>query len=552
MNTTKHNAPSTAPNLVKWSARVGAALCALLVLIPMAVIVMAIGEFDAELWDFLLDYQLPILLKNTAILTVGVGLGVLWVGASCAWLLAMYRFPASKVLSWAMMLPLAMPAYVLAFTQLGFFEYSGAISTYLRQSWGFENGLPDIRNAFGVSAVLTLAFYPYVYLLAKNAFSTMGNRALEVGASLGLSPVRSFFKIALPMARPWLAGGLMLALMEVLADFGAVSIFGFETFTTAIYEAWFGFFSLQTAKQLASLLIGFVFILVIFEQLSRRRRRFEQAGRGTTTQPVRLKGIKAYLATAYCVLILMMAFVIPIIQLLAWAVQTWEGVLWGQLWTQAWHSLVTALAGAAAVVAVALMLSLAGRYDNSLFTKFTTKISIMGYAIPGTVLAVGVFVPVAYLDNWLIDVLRLPEGTSIFRATLSVMIVAYVIRFLALGVSSVAAGMERIKPSYVESANALGVSGLPVLTRIYLPLIKGSLGVALLMTFVDIMKEMPLTLMMRPHHWDMLSVRIYSFTMEGLFDKAALPALVIVLTGLVPVLLFSRWSEDEQHNTTMS
>lgn len=533
-------------DIAKLSAKIGVSIAAVLVLVPMVVIVAAIGEFDVELWDFLLEYQLPVLLKNTAILAVGVGLGVLFVGASSAWLLAMYRFPSSHFLTWAMMLPLAVPAYVLAFTQLGLFEYSGVISTYLRERWGFENGLPDIKNAFGVSAVMTLAFYPYVYLLAKNAFATMGSRALEVGASLGLSPVQSFVKIALPMARPWLAGGLMLALMEVLADFGAVSIFGFETFTTAIYEAWFGFFSLQTAKQLASLLIGFVFVLVVFEQLSRRHRRFEQAGRGNDTVPLVLRGWKAYLAAAYCWLVLLLAFFVPIGQLIVWTFETWQGVAWQQLWQQAWHSLAVSLVGAMTVTVVALAIVLAIRYDDGYFTKIAAKLSVMGYAIPGTVLAVGVFVPVAHLDNWLIATFGLPEGTVIFRTTLSVMIVAYLIRFLALGVSSVAAGMERIKPSYAEAANSLGVSGFAVLHKVYLPLLKGSLGVALLMTFVDIMKEMPITLMMRPHDWDMLSVRIYAFTMEGMFDKAALPALVIVITGLVPVLLFSRWSNHRQ------
>lgn len=521
--------------------------CALLVVIPVAVIVAAIGEFDAEIWTFLLEYQLPVLLKNTLFLAVAVGFGVVFLGASSAWLLAMYRFPLSGVLSWAMMLPLAVPAYVLAFTQLGFFEYSGMASTYLREQWGFETGLPDIRNGVGVAAVMSLAFYPYVYLLAKNAFSTMGVRALEVGASLGLSPWQAFFKVALPMARPWIAGGLMLALMEVLADFGTVSIFGFETFTTAIYDAWFGFFSLETAKQLASLLIGFVFLLVLLESLSRKKRRFEQAGRGSDVVARPLKGVRAWLACAWCLGILTLGFILPVVQLVAWAVDYWQFVDFSALFYQAWHSLLTALLAAFFVAMAALFLVLAHHYDGSKLATAGLKIATLGYAIPGSVLAVGVFVPVAALDNVLVDFLGLETGSAIFKGTIFVMVLALVLRFLALGVSSVSAGFARVKPSYVEAAQSLGVSGFGVLKSVYVPLLKGALGVALLMTFVDVMKEMPITLMMRPHDWDMLSVRIYSFTMEGMYDRAALPALIIVLVGLLPVIGFSKIGQDQQN-----
>ncbi len=290
--------------------------CATLVLIPIAVIVAALGEFDAEIWTFLLEYQLPTLLGNTLFLVITVGFGVIALGASLAWLTAMYRFPMRSFFSWAMMLPLAIPAYVLAFVQLGIFDYTGVISTYLREAHGFEQGLPDVRHGGGLAVVMSFSFYPYVYLLARNAFASMGARSLEVGASLGLSPARSFWRIALPMARPWIAGGSILALMEVLADFGTVSVFGFETFTTAIYEAWFGFYSLETAKQLATLLISLVFIVVVLEQLSRKERRFEATGRGSRHHAKTLTGINQWLAFGYCTLVLGVAFALPVMQLL--------------------------------------------------------------------------------------------------------------------------------------------------------------------------------------------------------------------------------------------
>lgn len=515
-------------------------LCMALVLMPLSVIMLAFGEFDQEIWGFLLDYQLPLLVKNTLILLLMTAVGVLLVGVSTAWLTAMYRFPLRGVLFWAMMLPLTVPAYVLAFVQVGMFDYTGAISTYLRQAHGFEQGLPDVRNIWGLSVVMILTFYPYVYLLARNAFLSMGQQSLEVGASLGLSPKQSAMKIALPMARPWVLGGLMLALMEVLADFGAVSIFGVETFTTAIYQAWYGFFSIETAKQLASLLIVFVFALMFLEQVTRGGQRFAiDKSAQASIKP--LQGTKAWLATLYCVLVLTLGFLLPLGQLMVWAVVDWQWQSLHALLNPMWHSVLIGLMGAGLTAVVALLLVMAKRSDNSRFAQVATRVATLGYAIPGAILALGVFVPVAGLDNWLIERLSLSEDmTGIFKGTLLVMLVAYVIRFLALAVSSVESGFERILPSMTESAVSLGVVGHRLITKVYLPLLKGSLGIALLMVFVDIMKEMPITLMTRPYDWDTLAVRIYAYTMEGQFNEASLPALVIVLAGLVPVIVFAK------------
>ncbi len=520
-------------------------ICIALVCVPIAVIVAALGEFDTEIWTFLLEFQLPLLLKNTFFLILGVGIGTAFLGTSCAWLTAMYDFPLRRFFFWAMMLPLAVPAYVLAFTQMGLFDYSGALNTWFREQYGIEQFLPEIRHGFGLAMVMSLTFYPYVYLLARNAFGSMGQRALEAGASLGLSPTLSFFKLALPMARPWIAGGVILALMEVLADFGTVSIFGYDTFTTAIYQAWFDFFSLETAKQLAALLITAVFILLALEQFSRGNRRFNQAGKA---QQHRRKGLPngvKWLATGYCGVILMLAFLIPVVQLAIWAWETWHDGFNTTLWLHAWHSFIASLLAALLVATVALLLALAKRADKSRFAAISARIATLGYAIPGTVLAVGVFVPVAWLDNILIDYLRLPEGTTgVFKGTLGVMLVAYLIRFLAVGYAAVEAGLERISPSQAEAARSLGCTGLGVLKRVYLPLLKGALGTAVLMAFVDMMKEMPITLMTRPYDWDTLAVRVYAFTMEGQYANAALPALLIVLTGLIPVILFSRTEQN--------
>lgn len=511
-------------------------LCVLLVLVPITVIIASVQEFDAEIWAFLLDYQLPILLKNTAILALSVAVGVVVLGVSTAWLTTMYRFPAQKWLAFAMMLPMAMPAYVLAFTWVGLFAYSGAIGEGLRQL-----GLPaiDIRNGAGLSVVMSLAFYPYVYLLAKSAFATMGGRAMEAGASLGLSPYQAFFKIALPMARPFIVGGLWLCMMEVLADFGTVSVFGYETFTTAIYEAWFGFFSLETAKQLALILISFVLILVVLEQASRGKRQFYEAGKASRYEPVALVGIKKYLASGYCLLIMTLAFFVPLGQLIVWVASSVDSVRWGELLGQTLRSLLMSTLSGLLVGVVALGLVLAKQTLKTRWATLGLKIATLGYAIPGTVLAVGIFVPIAWLDNWLIGTFSL-SATAIFKGTLFVMLLAYLVRFLALGVQAVGAGADRIQAGYMESAYTLGKTPIQAVREVYVPMIKGSLWVAMLMTFVDVMKEIPITLMMRPTGFDMLSARIYAFTTEGLYDKAAFPALIVVLVGLLPVIGFAK------------
>lgn len=521
-------------------ARFWLLLCLLLVLLPIGVVVMGFGEINAEIWSFLLEYQLPMLVKNTLVLLLITAIGVTLLGVSTAWLTAMYRFPGSRLFFWAMMLPLTLPAYVLAFVQVGMFDYTGFISTYLREQYGFEQGLPDIRNMWGLSSAMILTFYPYVYLLARNAFLTMGQQAMEVGASMGLSPFKSVIKVALPMARPWIIGGLLLAMMEVLADFGAVAIFGVETFTTAIYQAWFSMYSIETAKQLASLLVLFVFGLIVLEQLSRGQRRFA-SNKSRPSQRKTLRGVGKWLALAYCSLILLMGFILPMLQLFAWVIKHWQLEVIKSLWSPMWHSLAGGVIGAVMIAMVALLLVLAKRSDHSRFAKVASRIATLGYAIPGSVLAIGIFIPVAGLDNWLLSWLPVDEGTTgIIKGTLVVMLVAYVIRFLALAVSSIEAGFERMRPSLTESALILGVRGWQLVHRVYLPLVKGSLGVALLMVFVDIMKEMPITLMTRPSEWDTLAVRIYAYTMEGQFEQAALPALVIVLVGLLPVMLFSK------------
>jgi len=527
--------------LPRW--RIVALSISLITLVPLLLILASITRPDAELWSHLLEFQLPELIANTAWLLGGVGLGVLLLGVPLAWLVAVYDFPGRRVFNWALMLPMALPAYVMAFSQLGLFDFTGPIQSWLRDTTGDSSWVPAIRSTGGVIAVLVLAFYPYVYLLARNAFATMGRRALEVGQSLGLSPLAGFWHVALPMARPWIAGGLTLALMETLADFGTVAIFNFDTFTTAIYKAWFALFSLPTAMQLASLLVMLVFVLVVLEQHSRGRRAYTQAGKAAPQPRLRLTGVSAWAASGFAALVLLFAFALPVAQLGWWAWSVFDTEFDADFIGYVGRSLWLALIAAVVVTLVALLLSYAQRRDAK--SALIARLATLGYAVPGTVLAVGVFVPIARLDNWLLANFAWPEGTgAILKGTLLVMLLAYTARFLAVGHSAVDAAMHRITRSQEEAARNLGYSGFGLLARLHLPLLSGGLFTAVLMEFVDVMKEMPITLMTRPFGWDTLAVRIFNFTSEGEWERAALPALALVIAGLLPVIVLSRQKES--------
>ena len=521
------------------------ALCAL-TLVPLLVVVSGVGQADAKIWTHLLENQLSLLIRNTVGLAVLTALFCLLIGASLGWLVAVYEFPGSRWLEWALMLPLAVPAYVMAFSQLGLFDFTGPVQTALRALTGKNvQALFPLRSMIGVSLVMSLAFYPYVYLLARNAFKTMGQRALEVGQSLGYSPRQAFWRVAMPMARPWLFGGVMLVVMETLADFGAVSVFNFDTLTSGIYKVWFSLFSLPTAQQLASILLLLVLLIVGIEHYWRGRRSYSAVSNAAKNKPVKLKGIAAWRATLWATSVFLFAFALPVGQLIVWATPTLAQDLNIDFLAFVRGSIGLSALASFSVVAAALALSIAKRHSKSGFKHPLLLLSTIGYAVPGTVLAVGVFAPVAGLDNFFFSHV-FPESNlnSIFKGSLLVMMWAYVVRFLAVGFSSADAAILRITANHARAARSLGMSGLLLLRRLHLPLMRGGLLTGLMLVFVDVMKEMPITLMTRPFGWDTLSVRIFSLTSEGLWREAALPALALILAGLLPVLYLTRQEKN--------
>jgi len=535
-----------------WSRPSGWMLFAMgvaaLVLVPVAVTFSAFAHVEGDILAHLTEFVLPELLANTGWLVLGVGIGVSVLGVSLAWLVAMCEFPGRRLFDWALLLPLALPAYVTAFVAIGLLDFTGPLQTALREAFG-PMKLPEIRSRGGVILVMTLALYPYVYLIARNAFATQGAIALEAAQSLGLSRRQGFFRVALPMARPWIAAGLMLALMETLADFGTMAIFNYDTFTTAIYKAWYSLFSLPAAAQLASILILFVLVAVVFEQRSRMQMRYGTVGRSTASRRIKLSPLLAGLSLLYAGGVLAVAFIIPVSQLALWARDVMANDLDSRYWAFAWHSLLLASMGALMVVAVALLLAYAGRQRPGQAMVWIQRLATIGYAFPGAVLAVGLFIPVAWLDNLLIDTGRDWfgfEGSEIIKGTLLVMLLAYLVRFLAVGFGPIDSGLHRITRNVDEAARNLGTGAAGLLTRVHLPMLRASLLTAAALAFVDIMKEMPITLMTRPFGWDTLAVRVFEMTSEGEWERAALPSLAIVIAGIIPIILLS-WRGAHSH-----
>ena len=522
-----------------------ALLITLVTLLPVGVVLSSLLQPAGDVWQHLLDNLLLELTLNTLWLMLGVGAGSAILGVSLAWLNAACHFPGRRFFSWAMMLPLAMPTYVLAFTLIGLLEFTGPLQTWLR-GFGDIGGFPNIRSRGGVILVMSLALYPYVYLLCRNAFLTQGRRLLEVAQSLGYSPRRGFWQLALPMARPWIVGGVSLVLMETLADFGTVATFNYDTFTTGIYKAWYAMFSLPAASQLASLLLLLALGLMLAELRLRRGRQYNAAGRGDPALPLLLTGWRAWLASAWCVLILSTAFLIPLAQLLIWAWQVAATDLDQRYLYFVGHSLLLAGLAALLITAASLVLAYLARNNRHWGMQLLTRLATLGYAVPGAVLAVGAFIPVAWLDNLLIDSLRpwlSNPPTQIIKGTLFAMLVAYMARFLAVGYQPVESALQRITPNQEYAARSLGVSGLSLLRRLHLPMLRGGLLTGLLLVFVDVMKEMPITLMTRPFGWDTLAIRVFEMTSEGEWQRAALPSVALVLVGLLPVILLMRNSE---------
>ncbi len=522
-------------------------LITLLMSLPVLVIASFIFQPVNDNWQHLVDTLLADYVTNSLLLLVGVSAGVLSIGVTTAWLTSMCEFPGRHLLSWTLLLPMAIPAYIIAYTYTGMLDFEGPLQSQLRGWFGWSYGdywFPEVRSLGGAAMMLSLVLYPYVYMMARAAFLEQSLCVLEVSRTLGNTPLAGFFRVALPLARPAIVTGLSLALMETLADYGTVQYFGISTFTTGIFRIWYGMGDSGTAAQLSAMLLAFVFALILLERWSRQRARFHHtSNKYSSIQRYQLKGGKAWLAMVACALPLLFGFILPALQLLQWTLFTAEDALDSSFAVLAFNSLMLASLTAVIAVALALLLAYGKRLHNTPLINTSVRISALGYAVPGTVIAVGVLLPLAWIDNsidsWMRSSFDISSGL-LLSGTLFALIFAYTVRFLSVSIQAVESGLGKINHSLDDAGRSLGLSPMKVLRSIHLPLMKGTLLTALLLVFVDVLKELPATLILRPFNFNTLAVRAYEMAADERLADAGAPALMIVLAGIIPVLVLNR------------
>jgi iron(III) transport system permease protein len=500
-----------------------------------------------ETWRHLASTVLPEYVASTLWLCAGVGVGAAVVGVSTAWLVTAHEFPGRRLFEWALVLPLAVPAYVMAYTYTDLLQFVGPVQTALRATFGWQAGdywFPDVRTIGGAITMFVFVLYPYVYLLARAAFLEHASGMTEIGRSLGLGPWRAFFRISLPLARPALSAGVALALMETLADYGAVAYFGVQTFTTGIYRAWFSLGDRTASAQLSTALLGFVVLLLALERLSRGRARFYDTTLGNRPQPGRrLAGWKAAGVACLCALPLVIGFVLPAAVLVEMAITEGNAHLGARFFRLARNSFTLAALTSVLAVVVSVLLAFAARTVRSRWPSALNRLVGLGYAAPGSVIAVGVLIPVTRLDHWLAAALESSFGVRpglLLTGGIAALVYAYLVRFLAVALHTIEASLARITPSMEDAARSLGCDSGTTLRRVHLPLLRGGLLTAGLLVFVDVMKELPATLVMRPFDFDTLATQAYVLASDERLAEASSSALAIVAVGALPLVAISR------------
>lgn len=520
---------------------------ALLIAAPVAAVLIAAVVPAGEVWRHILATTLPEMLRNSLALVALVAVLTASAGALSAWLVTACRFPGRGVLEVALLLPLAMPAYVCGYAYTWLLDVAGPVQSALRAATGLAWGqywFPEIRSLPGAAVVLGMVLYPYVYLLCRSAFQQQSVCLLEASRTLGHSLPRCFLNLALPLARPAIVAGVALALMETLADFGTVQHFAVRTFTTGIYEAWFGMDDRGAASQLAACLIGLVALLLTLEHVSRGGRRFHPTTtRHPPLRPVPLRGWKAALAAFACAMPVVLGFVVPAGTLGALMLEVGDPLAPGRFLPYARNSVVLAGIAAALAVLLAAVIAWGARLHPGAPQRAAARIAGLGYAVPGSVIAVGTLVPLGAFDNALDAWARAQLGLStglLLSGGIAALIFAYLVRFLAVALSSVESGLGRLKPSLRDAARVLGQRPAGAVLRVELPLARTALLTGFLLVFVDTMKELPATLIVRPFDFDTLAVRVHALASDERLAEASTAALLIVLVGLLPVIALTR------------
>ncbi len=535
---------SPTPGLRPWNA--AAIAIAVAMVAPLAVVGANLFVPGGLAWAHLAATVLPDYALNSLLLVALVATGTTVVGVTCAWLVASFEFPGRRALEWALALPLAMPAYVIAYAYTDALQFAGPVQTALRAAFGWGAGdywFPEIRSLPGAAVMFVAVLYPYVYLLARVAFLEQSPSLAEAGRTLGLPAWRAFLRVNLPLARPAIAAGAALACMETLADFGTVSYFGVQTFTTGIFRAWLSMGEPVAAAKLSMILLGFVVVLLAAERLARRRARFHESHTSRRRLRVRLSPAASATALAACLAPLAVGFVIPAAILARLALQGGDEQFGPRFAALAANSLLVSSITAAIAVLLAVVMAYGARVSRSPVAATVNRLAALGYAVPGAVIAVGVLIPAAKLDNLVGDALGSLFGVStglVLTGSLVALIYAYLIRFLAVALQSVEAGLAGITPAMEDAARSLGLGPAQALARVHLPMMRSSLVTAALLVFVDVMKELPATFVMRPFNFDTLAVQAYNLAADERLSEAATASLAIVAVGLVPLVLAAR------------
>jgi len=526
-----------------WAAGLAAALLALPAIAVLAQVLIPAGDVWSHLWETVL----PGYIANTLVLAALTALGTFLIGVGAAWATTMLDFPGRRWLTWALVLPLAAPAYVVAYALSDFFQVAGPMQSWLRAVTGLNVGdywFPEIHSLGGAALIFIATLYPYVYLLARSAFLQQSAAALDVARTLGLGPWRVFWKVALPLARPAIAGGVAIVLMETLADYGAVSYLSVQTFTTGIFRAWYQMGDRAAGAQLAAALLGCVLLVLVLERLSRRGRAIHAAGRREHPPARRpLGGAARWMTPLLCLLPPVLGFALPAFALLRLFIDRGAGQINARFLSAALTSVTLAAIAAVLTVMLAILLAYARRAAPGRVTSGAANVAGYGYALPGSVIAVGILVPMTFVDRWInhlmIETFDIRTGLLI-TGTAAGLIFAYVVRFAAPALEATEAGFQRITPSIAAAARTLTASRGEALRRVHAPLIAPAALTAALVVFVDAMKELPATLLMRPLNSETLSVLAYGYAADERLESAALPSLAIVMVGLPAVILLMR------------
>ncbi|MEM8794943.1 MAG: iron ABC transporter permease [Pseudomonadota bacterium] len=529
--------------ILKGVALGAAALCVL----PMLAVAIAAAFASTDTLTHLADTVLLRYTLTTLTLMVLVAVGTAVIGTGTAWLVTMTRFPGSRVFEVCLVLPFAFPAYVLGYAYTDFLDHPGAVQTALRDitGWGPRDyWFPEIRSVGGAALMLILVLYPYVYLLARSAFVRESATTSQAARTLGCNAWQAFFRVSLPIARPAIAGGVLLAVMETIADFGTVSYFGIQTFATGIYTSWFSFADRGGAAQLAMCLLGFALMLIVLERLQRgRAQNYDTGKKFIWLDPVELTGASKWLAFAFCLFPVILGFVLPFFLLFEMSLGSEQNLFSERYYGFIINSLILASTAAFVTVIAAVMLASYQRFEPGVLSNNASYLARIGYAVPGGVIAVGLLVPFAQIDHWIDAFAERWFGIStglLFTGTITLLVMAYMVRFMAAAFKTYNGGLATVNPNFDLAARAMGKGPFGLLRHIHLPLLRASVLTAMLIVFVDVMKELPATLIMRPFNFDTLAVQAHRLAADERLEGAAVPSLVIVMIGLLPVILLCR------------